>query len=173
MEPTNKFVDINLGNERTQIRINGRNDSILELDLTDLGIADRLQKGYVKLQASVESIKNLSAEDEKLSEKLNEADKQMREAIDYIFDSNVSEVCCPSGTMFDPKDGEYKFERILNALLKLYDESITTEFNKMKKRVAEEVGKYMPQDHKKKISKATKKMIKEAIDEIPLTEDDE
>ena len=52
-----QVVDININSEkRTRVRINGRNDSILELNLSDMNIASRLEKGYIQLQALIKKI---------------------------------------------------------------------------------------------------------------------
>jgi len=153
---TNNIIDLNIGGiEKTKIRINGDNNSILELNLSDVGIGERLEKGYAKLQAEIKKISDMEISDEDLPKKLKEADRLMRETIDYIFDSNVSEVCCKFGTMFDLDNGVYKFERILEALTNLYADNINSEYRAMKKRVQQVTDKYTPQDHNR--PKANKK----------------
>jgi len=152
--PTNNIIDLNIdGIKKTQVRINGRDDSILELDLSDLNFSDRLEKGYQKLQDKIKSMSDIDVDDDNVSKQLKEIDKAMKETVDYIFDSNVSEVCCKSGTMFDMYEGTYRFERILDALIKLYSENIEDEYKKMKKRIKSTTDKYLPQDHKPKANK--------------------
>ena len=153
----NTIIDLNIdGIEKTKIRINGNNDSILELNLSDVEIGDRLEKGYENLYTEIKKIAELDVDDENLSKILKDADKAMRGYIDYIFDSNVSEVCCKSGTMFDLDRGVYKFERILEALTKLYSDNINSEYKAMKKRLQQVTEKYQPQDHKPKATKKRK-----------------
>lgn len=140
---TSDVIDLNIdGIKKTAFRINGDNNSILELNLSDMGIGDRLEKGYAKLQEELSRIANLP-DDADISKELQKADKVMREQLDYIFDSNVSEVCGKGGSMYDPKDGSYRFEYILTALLKLYNENINAEYAKMKKRIEKHTGKYV------------------------------
>ena len=55
--------------------------------------------------------------------------------IDFIFDSNVSEICAPTGNMFDPVDGTYRFERIIDKLTGFYTTGLDNEFKKVKNRV--------------------------------------
>ena len=146
-----KIIDLNIdGVERTRIRINGRNDSILELNLSDLGITERLEEGYKKLQDCINQIANLDTESTTFTEELRLADTSMRETIDFIFDAPVSEVCAKGGTMYDPKDGQYRFEAIIDALTKLYTNNLNEEYKALKRRVKQSAEKYLPQDHKPK-----------------------
>ena len=163
-----KIVDINIsGIEKTKIRINGRNDSILELNLSDFNISERIEEGYAKLNDEITKLADIdmdSLENKELTKLLKDTDKIMRDTIDYIFDSNVSEVCCKTGTMFDIVDGAYKFEKILESLTSLYTENVNREYRAVKKRIQDKASKYIPQDHKKK-SKSQKKRIEIQKDE--------
>ena len=159
MNKQNEIIDLQIESvKKSRIRINGDNNSILELNLSDLNIAERLDKGYEKLQNCISKIANMDTEAEDLPKELHTIDQEMREIVDYIFDSNVSEVCCKSGTMFDLKDGVYKFESILEALTKLYSDNLNSEYKTMKKRVQQHTEKYMPQDHKQKSTKRRKEI---------------
>lgn len=151
------IVDINLdGVTKQKFRINGDNNSIIELNLSDLGIVDRLEVGYKKLQDFVKDAAKVDVDSDNLSDDIKAIDKQMRDTIDYIFDSNVSEVCCKYGTMLDPKNGMYKFEVILDGLTKLYTDNLNSEYKKMKARIDATAKQYIPQDHKPK-SKSVKR----------------
>lgn len=145
-------VDLKIdGIKKTAFRINGDNNSILELNLSDLNLADRLKTGFDKIQEELTRISKLS-DDADATAELKKADKIMREQLDYIFDSNVSEVCGKGGSMYDVKDGSYRFEHILTALIKLYDKNINAEYEKMKKRIQKHTTKYVPKatkSHKK------------------------
>lgn len=138
----NQVIDLNInGIEKTKFRINGRNDLILELNLSDMGIATRLQEGYERLQEQLKALSDLPDDADMIPE-LNKIDAAMRNELDYIFDSNVSEVCGKGGTMYDVKDGEFRFESILNSLTKLYADNLNEEYKKMKKRIASHTEKY-------------------------------
>ncbi len=134
------IIDINIdGIEKTKFRING--GDIIELNLSDLGITDRLNKGVKKLEDEMREIANLP-ESEDFAEKLAEADKSMKECIDYIFDSPVSAVCAKGGTMYDPINGMFRYERILDALTKLYKDNINAEYKKIHNRIEKHTDKY-------------------------------
>lgn len=151
-------TDISLSVVRKKrFRIDGDDSRILELNTSDLNILARLKETYPKLVALAEdAFKNLPEVDSTsedydfttdeatatLVTALAEADKKMRELIDYIFDSNVSELCAPSGSMYDPINGAFRFEHIINTLSALYEADISTEMGKVSRRVKKHTSKY-------------------------------
>lgn len=142
-EKVEDVVDISLeGIQKTKFRINGRNDCIIELNLSDLGITVRLEKGLKKLQEEMSNISSIPDDDEQLSDKLLEADKHMRDYIDYIFDSPVSDTLVKSGTMYDPINGEFRYEHIIDGLTKLYTDNINREYKKINMRIKKHTDKY-------------------------------
>ena len=164
-DTTKKIVDINIDNiEKTQFRINGKDDCIIELNLSDMGIFERLQKGYEQLEEFSKEAAAVEVDDKDLYKKIQMIDKKMREVVDYIFDTNVSDACCKYGTMLDPVDGVYKFETIIDKLTSLYSNNINEEYRKMKNRVNDAVKQYIPQDHKK---------TQKPMAEIVMKDDDE
>lgn len=138
----NQLIDLNIdGIKKTQFRINGRNDLILELNLSDIEIGNRLQEGYERIQESMKELSTLPEDADMLAE-LKKIDEQLRKELDYIFDSNVSEICGTGGAMYEVKNGEFRFESILNSLTKLYADNINEEYKKMKKRIQDHTSQY-------------------------------
>ena len=151
-------TDISLSVVRKKrFRIDGDDSRIIELNTSDLNILARLKEAYPKLVALAEgAFKNLpevdgTAEDYNfatdeatatLVTTLTEADKKMRELIDYIFDSNVSELCAPSGSMYDPINGAFRFEHIISTLSALYEADISSEMGTIARRVKKPTDKY-------------------------------
>lgn len=136
---------------KKRFRINGDNNTVLELNTSDMNILKRLEEFYPKLQklAQEASLKKLSveeAEDDKTFDKLTKSlvkiDMSMRQMIDEIFDSNVSEVCAPSGSMMDPFNGEFRFEHIIETLANLYESNLSKEFKQMSQRMKKHTAKY-------------------------------
>lgn len=143
--------DIDLSATRKKrIRINGDNSKILELNTADLGIMGRVREAYPKLLKMVESsskeFENTDIEDDKAFDRmidtLGKIDEQMRKTVDAIFDANVSEVCASDGSMYDPFDGKFRFEHIIEALLPLYGKNLNLEFNKMSTQMKSHTAKY-------------------------------
>ena len=156
-EPTTQepeIVDIDLGFvEKKKFRIAGDYNRMLELNVSDLNIFARLKEGYPKLekllkeaQEKITSIPDdLEDKDEligTIADRLTEIDGKMRDIIDYIFDTNASEVCAPSGNMFDPVGGEWRYVRIIDRLTSLYTNGLHAEFNKVKANVEKKTNKY-------------------------------
>jgi len=146
------IIDIDLSAIKKQrFRINGDNNKILELNTSDIGIIPRLEETYPKLIALQNKVASLAeineeADDDTLlsstAKKLKEIDAGMRESLDYIFQSNVSEICGSEGSMYDPIDGVFRYEHIIERLSKLYENSFESEFAKMKQRVDKHASKY-------------------------------
>ena len=144
--------DIDLSATRKKrFRIDGDNNRYLELNTSDMSIVTRLDNLYPKLEklsqeASLKQLNKQDMDDEKALSKISNAlikiDMQMRSILDEIFDSNVSEVCAPSGSMFDPFNGEFRFEHIIDILTKLYEHNLNAEFKKMSAKIKKRTAKY-------------------------------
>lgn len=155
---TDDVVDISLqSSKRKRFRIDKDDNRILELDTTDLSIIDRFQKKYVEMLDLIDNaFKDVSADNlqdengEMNTEYVNnvigsitDVNLKMRELIDQIFNSNVSEVCAPYGSMLDPINGKFRFEHIFDTLIPLYENDIDTEMKKMNTRVQKHTSKYI------------------------------
>lgn len=123
----------------------------LYLNTSDMNIITRLEELYPKLQKLSQdaSIKQLDIKDatnekyvSKISQALKRIDTQMRDIIDEIFDSNVSEICAPDGSMFDPFNGDFRFEHIISKISALYDANVNDEFKKMSDKMKKRTSKY-------------------------------
>lgn len=134
------IVDVDLSEIRKKrFRINGDNNKILELNVSDLNIVSRIQEAYPKLDAIQAKVlkyaENKSDDPEKDAKMLKEFDDDMRELIDYIFNANVSEVCADDGSMYDPMGGMFRYEYIMDKITALYETNLNNEFKRMKARV--------------------------------------
>lgn len=151
--PESDIIDVDLGFiEKKKFRFGKDDNRILELNVADLNIAQRFKVGYPQLitlfndaQKNIENIPDDLDNMELLNtiaDNLTHIDNEMRRITDYIFDANVSEVCAPSGNMFDLIDGEYRFERIIDKLAALYSTNFDAEIEAMKKRISRKTEKY-------------------------------
>ena len=154
---TNDVIDISLSTIRKKrFRIDGDNTRILELNTSDLNILGRLKEAYPKLLNLTENaVKNWPSmeedvenvfESEKTTQVINileEIDTEMRKLMDYIFDSNVSEICAPYGSMYDPINGGFRFEHIIETLSPLYETDLVGETNKISTRLQKHTSKYV------------------------------
>ena len=150
----NNVIDIDLSvTRKKRIRINGDDSKILELNTSDVGIVKRLREGLPELdnlnKTAYENISNtddeldITSESAKIvTDALSEIDEKMRWYLDYIFDAPVSEVCAPHGTMYDPFNGEFRYQHILSSLAKLYENNFELEYKKMNRNVQKHTSKY-------------------------------
>ena len=133
------------------------------LNTSDFSIYDRLKKGMSQLYDVLVDMRNkvgdiaesevdTESEDENengeafndaLGEVMRDADAEMRSIIDFIFNAPVSDACAPDGYMFDLFDGQLRFEYIINALTKLYENNINAEFYKVKSRISAKLPNYV------------------------------
>ena len=139
-EPTtdDAVVDINLSSIRKKrFRIDGDDNRILYLDTSDFSILERYEKMLPKIGDCMKT-----STDDISGETMHNIDVELRKLLDYIFDSNVSEVCAPSGYMFDLFNGEFRFEHIMQALLPLYEQNIEREYRKLRRNISKYTDKY-------------------------------
>lgn len=154
---TTDIIDIDLSAIRKKrFRIDGDDNRIIELNTSDLSILPRLKETYPKLMKLNKQVSEMSestpesddtdgVEDSRFDnviDTLTKVDKSMRELIDYIFDSNVSEVCAPSGSMYDPINGQCRFEHIISCLTNLYETDMSAELDKLSQRTDKYTSKY-------------------------------
>lgn len=150
----NDVVDIDLSvTRKKRFRIDKDDSRILELNTSDIGVVKRLRDGLPELDSLNDSAyKTISDSEDELdissdaagavTDALHAIDEKMRWYLDYIFDAPVSEMCAPSGTMYDPFDGQFRYQHILATLSKLYENNFELEYKKMAKNVQKHTGKY-------------------------------
>lgn len=151
--------DISLSNKKS-FRIDGDNSRIIYIDTADMNIAVRIEETYPEIRKlAVEAVERLAKsstetpeateEDEDgevkfstLSVTLKDIDAQIREKLNYIFASDVADICEPTGNMYDLVGGEFRFEHIIDVLTRLYANNIAEEYKKMQARVKKHTAKY-------------------------------
>lgn len=151
-----EIIDIDLSpTKKKKFRIDGDNSRIIELNISDVGILSRLSDSYPELEElsnkaiqigsdeSTESDTTKEIDFEASGELVKEIDEKMRQIMDKIFDSSISDVCAPYGTMFDPFNGKLRYEYILDALIGFYEKNISKEARKLKNNVEKHTKKYV------------------------------
>jgi len=160
-----KVLNLDLSSTKgTKIQVDGNPDKSFTLNLSDFGVYNRMQDGLKQLYDTFAELKTKmgdTAESEepvdesgedisKFLDVMKEMDLKMRNIMDYIFSAPVSEVCAPevSGYMFDVIDGELRFEHIINALTKLYENNINKEYYALKSRIDKKLPAYVKNGNK-------------------------
>jgi len=141
-------VDIQLNiDNRKQFRINGDDKRIIELDISDFGILNRLRESYPRLQELGIKGFEFDENDENIKlgefmDSLNAINDEMISIIDYIFDSKVAKVCADSKPLYNMVAGKFIFEIILDTLFNLYSDNIRAELGQMSQRMKSHTDKY-------------------------------
>lgn len=146
------IIDIDLPQiKKARFRINGDPNKILELNTSDMGIVKRLNDVYPKLQELAKKATTFDEKEltdnsdealDKFAKKLDEIDNDMRNLVDELFQSNVSEICCDNGTMYDLYGGVMRFEHIISKLSTLYENNFQNEVGKVRERIKKHTNKY-------------------------------
>ena len=131
------------------------------LNTSDFSIYNRLKEGLIRLYDVLTNMKKAVGEiaesediaetdnengdifNDKMGDTMRDADAEMRSIIDFIFNAPVSAVCAPDGYMFDLFEGQLRFEYIINAITKLYENNINAEFYKVKSRINAKLPSYV------------------------------
>ena len=143
----NNIIDLDLSiTRKKRFRIDGDDNRVIELNTSDMTILNRLDEAEKRLTelakyANFELSDDEQANADRVTELLA-TDKQMREIIDYLFDSEVADICAPDGSMYDPFNGKYRFEHIMETLFTQYEKNISEEIKKMRKNVQKHTDKY-------------------------------
>ena len=143
-------TDIQLNiSKKEQFRINGDDSKIIELDISDLGVLNRLRESYPRLQAlGMKGFETESDEDSDIKtlgeymDALDSINTEMCGILNYIFDSDIAETCSFGKPLYNMVAGKFIFEIIMDTLFGLYSDSIKAEFGEMSARMKSHTSKY-------------------------------
>ena len=154
-------IDLGYSTKKKRFSVGGDVNNVVELDTSDLGVANRLSRSmkdfkdienkWNALNESADTIINTDDLDaamtstEDFSNQFEELEKQVRKIIDEVFDSDVADKCLGNSSAFSPVNGYFKYEHIITALLNCYEQQIKDE---------------APKFNARKINKYTNKYIK-------------
>ena len=140
----NEPIDLELKvGQKERFRLNGDNKKVIELNVHDMDIVNRLDTAYPLILDEMSKIANLDTESKSFKDDLIACDAEIRKQIDYIFDSPVSDVIVSSGRMYDLYNGEFAYEHIIMTLSKLYEAEFKSEYKKLKSRIQTTASKYI------------------------------
>ena len=144
------ITDIQLNiSKKEQFRINGDDSKIIELDISDLGVLNRLRESYPRLQdlgmKGFESESDEDSDTKTLGEYMDALDNinaEMCDILNYIFDSDIAKTCSFGKPLYNMVAGKFIFEIIMDTLFGLYSDSIKAEFGEMSTRMKSHTSKY-------------------------------
>ena len=154
----NDVIDLDLSvTKKKKFRFDKDDNRIVEINTSDMNFMQRVSEAYPKLQELqtkaaklTEGLDVENAESEHsaiedittMAERLSAVDAEMRELLDYMFDAPVSAAAAPDGSMYDPFNGSFRYEHIINAVMKQYEDNLQSEFGKMEKQLKKHTDKY-------------------------------
>lgn len=142
-------IDLGFSTNKKRFSVGGDTSKIIEFDPSDIGVANRLAKSMSKfkelenqwaaLNESADKISENSNEiniddTEDFSKKFDKLEKSIKEIIDYVFDGDVADKLMGNSSAFSPVNGLFKYEHIINAMIKCYEKNIQDETPKFNAR---------------------------------------
>ena len=129
--------------QKKRFRLDRDNNRVIELNTSDISVISRLEQIYPKMLKFVEEAQSSVNEDaDKALDAMMDINGKMKELLDWAFDSKVADKACPEGTLFDPINGKFRFEYIMERLIGLYDTNFNNEFELLQKRMNKHTAKY-------------------------------
>ena len=162
-EPTfnavnNDIIDLDLSvTKKKKFRFDKDDKRVVEVDTSDMNLMQRVNVAYPKLQAlqdkAAKLTEGLSIDEDSsekdaindiatMAERLSVVDAEMRELLDYMFDAPVSSAAAPTGSMYDPFNGSFRYEYIIAIMMKQYEDNLQSEFGKIEKQLKKHTDKY-------------------------------
>ena len=154
----NEFIDLDLSvTRKKKFRFDKDDSRVVEVNTSDMNLMQRVNVAYPKLQDLQDKASKLTEgitldEDSTtnntlnglatMAERLSAVDAEMRELLDYMFDAPVSMAAAPTGSMYDPFNGSFRYEHIIALMMKQYEDNLQSEFNKMEKQLKKHTDKY-------------------------------
>lgn len=148
-------IDLGFSTKKKRFSVGGDPNVVIEFDPSDLGVANRLSKALPKfkeledewkdLNAEAESLETTNIEDEQgaetakttiesISIKLDKLEKDVRDLLDNVFDSAVADKLLGNSSAFSPVNGYLKYEHIITAMLKCFEQHVQDEAPKFNAR---------------------------------------
>lgn len=150
----NEIIDLDLSiTKKKKFRFDKDDERIVEINTSDMNLMQRVSEAYPKLQElqnkASKLTEGLDLETDgaidgiaTMAERLSAVDAEMREMLDFMFDAPVSKAAAPSGSMYDPFNGSFRYEHIIALVMKQYEDNLQSEFSKMEKQLKKHTDKY-------------------------------
>ncbi|MGN0506635.1 MAG: hypothetical protein ACI4FZ_08745 [Lachnospiraceae bacterium] len=119
-----------------EFAINDDPNRVIRFNPSDVAIVERIKNASAALEKLVEEY---GTEEETKEEAFARLDKAIKEQIDYMFNQPVAEIVFGGQSPMSPVGGKMLFERFLESVTPVIEESVRNE----QKASAERVGKYV------------------------------
>lgn len=136
--------NINIDDGREAIMINGDPERVIYVQASDFNIKLRARQAQKNIHALLEELDKANPENEEaFADILEDIDKKVREQINFIFNSDVSQpvfgACSP---LMSLKNGKSYVEAFLDAILPELEKIAKKAAQASEKRINKHAGKY-------------------------------
>lgn len=128
---------LNFDDGLKRLAINSDENRVIVVNPTDVGIIKRYREKFPEIE-------KLSPDTENYEEAVNILDKKVREFVDYIIGSPVSETVFGETNCLSIAGGQTVFENFLTAYMEYMKPEIKAEYERSKKRI-EKYTKQLPE----------------------------
>ncbi len=123
--------------------INGDPNRIIKVDTADYGLIERFEEAERRIKAQLDKYKGIKIKPDGSAEMSDEAackavaqlSKTIKEAINYIFDYEVSSVVFGNRSPLSTRKGVPLYERFMNAMMPIIQADIEAEAKESNKRI--------------------------------------
>jgi len=143
--------NLNIDDGKKRFTINNDPNRVIEFQPSDINLYSRLvdaQKNITKIANDMpdDLKKGIDENDDEVLERfaklLSDLDKKVKEQIDFLFGSNVSDIVFESASSLSVVNGKFFVERFLEAVTPILDREITEVTQQSEKRINKHIGKY-------------------------------
>lgn len=124
--------------EEIDIERNGKHLGTVSIDLTDVGLLNRLRKAAEKSQTEYNAMQERagSLSGEEMLDEMERVDALIRALVDEALQSNVSDIVFGDLYCFTSKNGVTLLEQFLNGVLDMFGDRTKAESEKLDKHLA-------------------------------------
>lgn len=135
-----KNIDFEIGSYREYV-LNGNSSNPLKLDISDVGLIERLKKGMTEIDEYQKELDNVESPGEDIFEQM---DKKAREIVNKIFDCDVCTKAFGNKNCFSlASNGKNNLTNFLEAFMPVLLEDFGETANALKSKLESKTEKYI------------------------------
>lgn len=119
---------LNFNDGLKRLAINGDESRVIVVNPTDMGLVSRYRE-------KLPEIEKINIDSENSEEIMQILDSKVREFVDYIIGSKVSDVVFGTANCISMADGKMLFENFMTAYMEFMNPEIKAEYERSRKRV--------------------------------------
>lgn len=131
---------INFSTGFKEYAVNGDENNVIRVNVSDLNMLKRYEDAQVKINALTDKFKDI---DKPTPEQLVEADKEVRELLNYVFGGDVCTPAFGNTNCLSPvSNGMFLFEAFMDAFIPLIETDMKATANASKIHIEDKTAKY-------------------------------